>query len=60
MEGFAYSAETALITVDTDNLGNSVVLLGGVVDVSILHHGAELDVGGLVDAAVELLGRGAV
>ena len=57
---YTYPVETALTTVDSNDLGDGVVLLGGVVDVSELHHGAELDVGGLVDTAVEVLGGGGI
>lgn len=51
-----YAGESGLVTVDAHGLGDGLVLLGGVVDKGGLHHGVELDVGGLVDAAVEALG----
>lgn len=51
-----YAGESGLVAVDANGLGDGLVLLGGVVDKGGLHHGVELDVGGLVDAAVEALG----
>lgn len=45
---------------DADDFSDGVVLSSSMVDVGSLHHSAELDVGGLVNAAVEASGRGRI
>ena len=51
--GLTYLAEAGGHSVDSDDLGNGLVLTGGVVDEFGLHNSVVLEVGGLISSLVE-------